>query len=77
MGGSGIARLDKILTYVSNFTLRVLACAKISKLPVVRFALGGNLVELTSRVLNISLFPVIKQKRHRDWVFLFAGSEIR
>ena len=35
------ARLDKILTCVSDFTLRVLACAKISKLPVVRFALGA------------------------------------
>jgi hypothetical protein len=41
LAGGGIARLDKILTYVSDFTLRVLACAKISKLPVVRFALGA------------------------------------
>ena len=36
----GIARLDKILTYVSNFTLRVLAVAKISKSRIIRFAHG-------------------------------------
>ena len=46
MGGFffiGIARLDKILTYVSNFTLRVLACAKISNLFIVHFVHGTNL----------------------------------
>ena len=46
MGGSlliGIARLDKILTCVSDFTLRVLAFAKISNLFIVHFVHGTNL----------------------------------
>ena len=72
LAGGGIARLDKILTYVSNFTLRVLACAKISNLFIVHFVHGTNLSN-SLREFFISRICRKKKKTTLMGGFFFIG----